>query len=164
MYSFYSFLLIFSSIYSIVCFYRIFTNCGELGYKAIIPIYSTYIQFKLFYSKKNFFIYIVFYILGTILNLYLYFYSIVNLDNPSAYSDIYNLLMITFLVNLICGLYKIFLSIWMARSFNENLIYGFLLCIPYIRLFFLSKIAYKNTYYNGNKYIEYKEISKKFTF
>ena len=82
MYSFYSFLLIFSSIYSIVCFYKIFINCGELGYKAIIPVYSTYIQFKLFYSIKNFFIYIAFYIFGTILNLFFFYFNLLNIDNP----------------------------------------------------------------------------------
>ena len=158
MYSLYSFLLIFSSIYSIVCFYKIFINCGELGYKAIIPVYSTYIQFKLFYSTKNFFIYIAFYIFGTILNLFFFYFNLVNLDNPSAYSEVYYLLMITVFINLICVLYKIFLSVWMAKSFNEGFLYGFLLCIPYVRLFFLSNLAYKNTNYIGNKYIEYKKI------
>ena len=37
----------------VVAAWRIFTKAGEAGWKSIIPIYSTYITYKISWKKKN---------------------------------------------------------------------------------------------------------------
>ena len=39
----------------VVAAWRIFTKAGEAGWKSIIPIYSTYITYKISWKKKNLF-------------------------------------------------------------------------------------------------------------
>lgn len=40
----------------IIAWWRMFTKAGEKGWKSIIPIYSSYVLFKLVWNTKNFWI------------------------------------------------------------------------------------------------------------
>ena len=40
----------------IIAWWKIFTKAGEKGWKAIIPVYNAYIQYKLFWNTKMFWI------------------------------------------------------------------------------------------------------------
>lgn len=54
-----AFITIFSLILTVllvIAWWKIFTKAGEKGWKAIIPIYNTYILFKLFWNTKMFWI------------------------------------------------------------------------------------------------------------
>ena len=43
----FEFILVFISIFKIVCYFNIFNKCGEKGWKAIIPFLDIYTRFKL---------------------------------------------------------------------------------------------------------------------
>ena len=47
----FEFILVFISIFKIVCYFNIFNKCGEKGWKAIIPFLDIYTRFKLFYNN-----------------------------------------------------------------------------------------------------------------
>lgn len=43
-------------ILNTVAYWRIFTKAGEAGWKSLIPFYNTYVQYKLTWNTKMFFI------------------------------------------------------------------------------------------------------------
>lgn len=44
------------AVIMIIAWWKIFTKAGEKGWKAIIPIYNGYVQYKLFWNTKMFWI------------------------------------------------------------------------------------------------------------
>ena len=43
-------------ILNVVAYWRIFTKAGEAGWKSLIPVYNTYVQYKLTWNTKMFFV------------------------------------------------------------------------------------------------------------
>lgn len=39
-------------VFLIICMWKLFTKCGEAGWKCLIPFYNTWIQFKLFWGEN----------------------------------------------------------------------------------------------------------------
>ena len=169
--SLFLFLIIFFNIYYIICFYKIFVKCGVKGYKILIPIYSTFIKFKLFNSVKKFYIYLLFLFFAIMSYLYVLLILYSFMKNGSIDINDINLILKSdnivfasyiFLISLlICFYYNLNLYLFMAKSFNKSFIYGIGLIIPYLKTVLIANIAYSDANYIGNKYIEYKNTNKK---
>ncbi len=56
----FQFILVFISIFKIICYFNIFRKCGEKGWKAIVPFLDYYIRFKLFFKRRSFLVYMIF--------------------------------------------------------------------------------------------------------
>lgn len=57
------------SILMIIAMWKIFTKAGEAGWKAIIPIYSTYILFKIIYGSGWRFLLMLIPIVGIVISI-----------------------------------------------------------------------------------------------
>ena len=72
------FLVCFKSLSYILAYWMIFNKAGEPGWKALIPIYSTYTEYKLVWNTKMFAVFMAFVIVTAILErvdgmLFLYY-------------------------------------------------------------------------------------------
>ena len=64
---------LFSGVISIVALWMLFSKAGEAGWKALIPFYNGYIEFKIVYGNGWKFLLMLVPILGEILCIALYF-------------------------------------------------------------------------------------------
>ena len=165
-----SFLAIFVFIFGIVCRFIIFVKCKEKGYKAIIPFYSDYIRFKLFYSKKMYFVNLLIglvsigmfiYITSVIWNLAFTYktfdamaltqllYQLPNANVINIISQsILLLIFISYVIDCIC-------RFWTLKSFNKS--FWWILVYIFIPIVCQIILAYdKSSIYQGNVYLEHK--------
>lgn len=52
-------------ILSAIGSWKVFTKCGEAGWKAFIPFYNKFVRFNLYWDKKFFWVYLVTHIVTT---------------------------------------------------------------------------------------------------
>lgn len=123
------------SIMTIVGLWKIFEKCEEKGWKALIPVYNSFIEFKLFWKKKMFAVYIA------IVAAYLIVYSIFiafainsSADFSSLGIGILAILLLALCVALI--VIDIKLSIKIGRKFGvgDGFIVGLVLLSPIFML------------------------------
>ncbi len=163
-----SFYVIFKWVFSIVCYYYIFIKCNEKGFKSIIPIYSDYIKYKLFFSKKVFFVYLIalilFFVSGFIVggigaieilnnggSMTQEMMDRILLDNRVITFS--NVMMFSMFVYF---LLKLIMSYFTAKSFGK----GFLFVIGIMVIPFICEgiLAFSNAEYLGNLYGKNKKI------
>lgn len=158
------FILLFITIFRIVCYFNIFIKSGEKGYKAIIPFLDIYTRFKLFYKKRMFSIYMV-----VLLALFVSVFMIticsiefMNYYNGDPYNtawianipeQLMNSITAYFFMFVICSLiifvFETLLNYHMTKSFNKGI--GFFLGLVFINIVFVAILAFFNeNQYTGN--------------
>lgn len=158
----FEFILVFLSIFKIVCYFNIFNKCGEKGWKAIIPFLDTYTRFKLFYNKRNFLIYLIFLVA---LFFSFIFFTALSMEimqyydgNPNSIEWMFSIpqkllesTTMFFIVICVCTLaiftYETILNYYMTKSFNKN--NWFVVGLVFINVVFLAILAF----FNDNQYI-----------
>ena len=61
----FGFFYLITKLLSAIGSWKVFTKCGEAGWKAFIPFYNKFIRFNLYWDKKFFWLYLVAYIFTT---------------------------------------------------------------------------------------------------
>ena len=157
------FILLFITIFKIVCYFNIFNKSGERGWKAIVPILDIYTRFKLFYKKKAFIIYIII-LLALVFSVFMITLCGMELmtyyDGGDPYdpawmasipSQLLNSTTAFFFMFIICSLiifiFELILNYHMTKSFNRGL--GFFFGLVFINVVFLAILAF----FNENTYI-----------
>lgn len=156
-------------LFSIICWYKIFKKAGEDGWKAIIPVYSDFICFRLFLSTKLFVIKLLAVLFDFILVFFLIFKvsldAILASNNGSVNSSqMVRLVLEMFSKNMIFLAIIIFLALvafvigimqkyYTLKSFGKGGLWLFLYI--FFEIFVDAYLAFGNVYYEGNKYLNH---------
>ena len=135
--------MIVSFVLIVIGSWRIFEDRGEKGWKALIPIYSTYILFKLFYQVKQFWYFVVGLIVFFISEMYLNVSLIMGIlgDNISLSVYLSGIVAITSLVWVLYVDWKFSCSI--ANFYDKGT--GFAVGLLLLPGIFLCILAYSKT-------------------
>ena len=120
-------------IWNIICIiggWKVFTKAGEAGWKSIIPLYSSYIYFKISWNPIMFWIMVAFAAIGACL----------------GQSEETFLTLIGSICSLTSTLLVILQNIRLARAFGHGTLYG-------LGLFFLGPIFIVLLGFGGSQYI-----------
>lgn len=131
-------------VLSIIFLWKIFEKAGEKGWKALIPIYNTYILFKITWKTKYFWLILVF-IIAMICSA---FFGTLLLDsnpNNKAIGTITELICIGSCVGFVI-IYINLLS-YICYSFNKSRLY--MLGLLFLNIIFLGILAFDKSEYVG---------------
>ena len=127
-------------ILMVIAWWKIFTKAGEKGWKSLIPIYNAYIQYKITWSGKMFWIMlgiaIVMGVFGSLMGQ--------NPDN-TVYSIIYIVILLVFFVLCIMGVH------YLSKSYGHGVLFT-------IGLIFLPNIFTLILGFGSSEYIGPKGI------
>lgn len=130
-------------ILTIVGFWILFESKGEKGWKAIIPIYSTYIAYKLFYKKSKFWTIFICWILFFFAIMYLAFLGLIAQRSLSDVMGIAGLisLAVIFITLLTILVISILFDISICKKYNMGVL--FTLGMIFFSPIFLCILAYE---------------------
>ena len=117
----------------IIAHWRMFTKAGEEGWKAIIPVYSDFVLFKIVWNTKSFWIYFGAAIATVLISVLGGQYVVVDGQIVSAAQGNFFVGLLSFISSLILLLYTILLQIKTALAYGKSI--GFavgLLLLPNI--------------------------------
>lgn len=115
-------------ILNVVAYWRIFTKAGEAGWKSLIPVYNTYVQYKLTWNTKMFFVSLVLSLItGTL-----------SMIGGAAENFSYVISLILAVIQL-TALYKL------AEAFGRGILFA-------VGLVFLNPIFLLILAFSGNRY------------
>lgn len=123
------------SILTLVAYWKIYKKAGEEGWKAIIPIYGTYVLYELTWDVKMFWIMFGSFAAG----LFLAFMG--------AASGISLLIFLGLIVVLVGIAVDLFQSHALSRSFGHGI--GFTLGLLFLTPIFLLILAFGSSEYQG---------------
>lgn len=117
-------------ILTVVAYWKIFTKAGEEGWKSIIPIYNSYVQYRITWDVKFFWISIGLGIAGTVLGFF-----------GDIMAMLGNLCLFGSWVIGIAGLYKL------AKAYGYGV--GFTVGLVLLNPIFLLILGLGNSEYQG---------------
>lgn len=140
---FFSILIIMLIILIIVAWWKLFTKAGEKGWKSLIPIYNTYIIFKLVWKRSWFFITLI----VSIVSIALCIIGSTMLEANSQDIVASLLLLSGALISVFTIVIEVIICFKMSFSYGHNIGYGFgLLFLPNI---FALILAFGISKYQG---------------
>ncbi|MDO4266999.1 MAG: DUF5684 domain-containing protein [Eubacteriales bacterium] len=117
-------------VLQVVAYWRIFTKAGEPGWKSLIPIYNTYIQYRISWNTTMFLVSVVCAVAGVILS---------NMDSPLA------------ILGSVCSLVNVVISFMacskLSRAFGHGL--GFAFGLFFLNPIFLLILGLGESVYEG---------------
>lgn len=135
----------FYTILSIVGFWILFELKNESGWKAIIPIYSTYIAYKLFFKKSKFWTLVICWVLFFMATMFLAFvglatYGKTTISNFMGFGGIISFVVMAITL-LIIVIVSIQFDIAICKKYNMGLL--FTLGMIFVTPIFLCILAYE---------------------
>ncbi len=127
-------LLIWLVIY-IVSLWKIFTKAGEAGWKSIIPIYSSYVQYSIIWNTKMFWVTFGLSIVSNII-------STINRGNPSTI-----LTLLSVIISIISVIIFILASHKLSKAFGHGA--GFTVGLVLLNPIFMLILAFGSSEYEG---------------
>lgn len=132
----------------VIAHWKMFAKAGEAGWKAIIPIYSDYVLFKLVWYKKSFFIYygsIVGFVLFTIFSGQIGIDSAGSLVLMEASNQVFAVL--AYVCTILILIYTVMLAIRTSFAYGKSALFAVgLLILPSI---FSLIIGFGSAEYKG---------------
>ena len=116
----------------VIANWKIFTKAGEAGWKSIIPIYNSYILFKISWKKSMFWIMLVIAFLTCVLT---------SVDNMTV-------VIIGSLLSIVTAIISIMLSHKLSKAFGHGV--GFTLGLIFLSPIFMLILAFGDSQYIGN--------------
>lgn len=135
-----AFVLVFT-VLIVIGNWRIYTKAGEAGWKSLIPIYSDFVAFKLFWKPMFFWIGLGAGVLAAVLS-----FVAGTMDPQSAVFVVLNL--ISSLVGLVSGILAIIRLHKMSCCFGHGV--GFTLGLIFLNPIFLLILGFGSSTYLGN--------------
>lgn len=134
-------------VLQVVACWRMFEKAGEKGWKAIIPIYNTYIMYKIVDMKGWFWALICIGIIGSIIS------SVSGYDNSHPENFDYGshplVLISTIVTGIVAICAQVIYSIRTSRAFGHG--GGFAVGLFFLQPIFLMIIGYGKSKYNKKK-------------
>lgn len=124
-----------AGILTLIAYWRIYTKAGEEGWKAIIPIYGTYVLYQFTWDIKMFWIMFGSFFCGLILAV------------MGAVSGISLFVFIGLIAVLVGIVIELFQSHALSRSFGHGV--GFTLGLLFLTPIFLLILAFGSSEYQG---------------
>ena len=124
-----------AGILTLIAYWRIYTKAGEEGWKAIIPIYGTYVLYQFTWDIKMFWIMFGSFFCGFILAV------------MGAVSGISLFVFIGLIAVLVGIVIELFQSHALSRSFGHGV--GFTLGLLFLTPIFLLILAFGSSEYQG---------------
>lgn len=124
-----------AGILTLVAYWRIYTKAGEEGWKAIIPIYGTYVLYQFTWDTKMFWIMFGSFFCGGLLAI------------TGAFSGISLFVFLGLIVFLVGVVIDLFQSHALSRSFGHGI--GFTLGLLFLTPVFLLILAFGSSEYQG---------------
>lgn len=124
-----------AGIVTLVSYWRIFSKAGEAGWKAIIPIYGTYVLYQFTWTMQMFWMMIGSYVLGFILMV------------AGMAVGVSVLSFLGFAVMIIGVIIDLFQSHALSRAFGHG--FGFTLGLLFLTPVFLLILAFGSSEYQG---------------
>lgn len=124
--------LIWYALYVIGC-WKVFSKAGEAGWKALIPLYNSYISYKICWNTSMFWVMIATLFLGSILS-----------QTDSALG------MVGSLLSIISGIVGISHSYKMSRAFGHGI--GFAVGLVFLNPIFIMILGFGHSRYEGPQY------------
>lgn len=113
----------------ILAYWRIFKKAGEAGWKALIPIYSTYVEYKLMWNTKMFIVTMALAVLTAVLK------------NVGGAQSVF------YLVSIAATVMNVIVCVKMSYSFGHGM--GFALGLVFLNPIFLLILAFDQSEYVG---------------
>ncbi len=140
------------AVAQIIAYWRIFTKAGEPGWKSLIPVYNTYIQYKISWTKPwMYWISIALAVIGII------FMGVGNLvagipaDNGVARFLVTMVLLGSRLLWFVCYIASMAINVLanykLSRAFGHGI--GFTLGLLFLSPVFILILGFGNSYYFG---------------
>lgn len=115
----------------VIASWKIFTKAGEGGWKAIIPVYNTYITFKISWNVRMFWIMLIGLIAGTFMGC---------ADQPAIAA-------IGHVITFACGIINLTDLYMLARSFGHGI--GYTLGLIFLNPIFTLILGFGVSEYEG---------------
>lgn len=148
-------------VFSLVCKWRIFSKAGEGGWKILIPIYNTYILFKIANAKARFWVRVVLTLAMSALSA-TFVGSIINYIQvvgyfPEITAQIALRILITFVIWLVIFIINVTVNFSLAKAFGLPAIFGLGLWL--LPIIFYAIIAFSDSiqYASRRRYNRYLE-------
>lgn len=120
--------------------FKIFKKAGEAGWKAWIPFYNTYVQYRFSWKTSWFWILMALIVVSTFFG------------TKGAESDTYATLSTISLAAI--WVVQLIGSIKLAKAFGKGTIYGILMGITFLQTILFFVLAYGKSKYIGNSSIK----------
>ena len=121
-------------VLTIVPLWRMFTKAGQPGWKALIPVYSTYILYKISWTTTVFWILLIASI-------------VVSLVSTFAADAVMLVLILSIIVYIAAIVIGIMFNYKISKSFGHGV--GFTIGLIFLNLIFLYIIAFGKSEYKG---------------
>lgn len=150
------------TVYPVVMLGFLFEKCGERGWKALIPFYSTYIYFKLAKAKVLGIVMMILMAVGIAGAIYFTFtyYEAMNsliesgtTDSPTVALILSSTVALIFLfvISLAAGVIQLIGNYKLGKQFGQD--GGFLVGMMFLPVIFESILAFSSSYrYDGMEY------------
>ena len=134
----------------VIAHWKMYTKAGEQGWKALIPLYSDYTLFKIVWTAKSFWIYLVASIGTVVLNLASIQYVMV--DGQLVAASVGNPLLgtLAFVASLLALLYTVLLQIKTSLAYGKGM--GFAVGLLFLPNIFTLILGFGDAKYQGPQY------------
>ena len=146
--------MVFAFVYYIllvIAGWKVFKKAGEKGWKSLIPIYNTYIFYKIVGMKKWFYIMLIAALAVSVITSLMGFDS----NNPQVYENLTGTNLIAFLMLMAVTILAIFVSVVYAmrtsKAFGHGV--GFAIGLILLQSIFLLILGFGSSKYN-KKYVK----------
>lgn len=126
-------------ILNVIATWLQFKKAGEAGWKSIIPIYSDYVEFKLYWKTNYFWIGII------IVFIFALFAGIFQKSNPNLSKGLQTVASIAALF------FNLFLNWFKCKAFNKSNLFSVLHLIPGIAIITNFILGFGSDQYIGNQ-------------
>ena len=130
-------------VLTIVAQWKIFTKAGEKGWKAIIPVYSTYVLFKLVWQTKWFWLTLV----GAVVFSILYSVAMGLIVAGASVAGVI-LMILSIIVIIAVAVMEIILYINLSKAFGHG--GGFAVGLILLNTIFILILGFGKSQYVGN--------------
>lgn len=130
-------------VLSIIAMWKIFTKAGEKGWKAIIPIYNFYILFKIAWTTKSFWQYLLVIILSSV------FTGLAGIPSIAQIAVLATVFTILGVIATIVGfIMMIILYLNLSKAYGHGI--GFAIGLIFLEVIFVMILGFGNSKYVGN--------------
>lgn len=125
----------------VIGLYKMFVKAGEPGWKAIIPIYNTYIMFKISWKTSMFWIYFFTVLVGTVLGQVV---SVMSVASPAETTGLI-LAIIAFILLIIAVVVNVIMCHRLSKSYGHGV--GYTLGLIFLNLIFILILGLGSSQY-----------------
>lgn len=138
----YAFMVIGLYVVQVIAYWKLFTKAGEAGWKSIIPIYNTYILFKIAWKTKFFWIMLAVGIVGGFIGGIL---AALLSDTAAVVAAV--AMIVYWIIAIFALVIEILLCVKLAQAYGKG--GGFAVGLIFLNIIFILILAFGSAQYRG---------------